>query len=117
MIAGSFNEWFTLAHKQRTSDGQGGFAFAFVQYAKERGRMSRLGRGTSAGKELNIGEQLQEWEMHIFYGRPGLLGTIQRGDQVTDSNGVNYLVTAIRHPTARPIRQVEAECREVQPGS
>jgi hypothetical protein len=114
MIAGTFNEWFTLAHKSRTSDGQGGFTFSFVTYATEHGRMSHLGKGSSRSPEPNIGSQLEEWEAHIFYCRNGV--AIQRGDQITDSSGVNYLVLGLRRPSARPIRHIEAECREVQQG-
>ena len=43
MIAGAFNEWFTLCRKSRSSDGQGGWTYAWTQYATEHGRMSRLG--------------------------------------------------------------------------
>jgi hypothetical protein len=114
MIAGTFNEWFTLRHKARASDGQGGWTYAWTQYATERGRMSRLGRGASRSEERAIGPQLQEWVSHIFFCRPGVL--IERGDQITDSAGVNYLVLAVRAPSAKPARHLEAECREVQQG-
>ncbi len=115
MIAGTFNEWFTLYHKTRASDGQGGWTYSFTQYASERGRMSRLGRGSSRGEEHAMGQQLQEWMSHIFFCRPGV--PIERGDQITDSSGVKYLVLAVRAPSAKPPRHLEAECREVQQGN
>ena len=114
MIAGTFNEWFTLAHKVRTSDGQGGFTLSYVTYATEHGRMSRLGRATSRGSEPNIGEQLEEWQMHVFYCRAGV--ALERGDQITDSSGIVYLVLGLRRPSMKPVRHMEAECREVQQG-
>lgn len=114
MIAGTFNEWFTLAHKVRTSDGQGGFTFAWQTYATERGRMSHLGRETTAGQEPRIGEQLVQWETHVFYCRAGV--AIERGDQITDSSGIVYLVLGLRRPSAKPVGHIEAECREVQQG-
>jgi len=115
MISGTFNEWFTLAHKVRAADGQGGFTFSYVTYATEHGRMSHLGRGTSRAQEPNIGEQLEEWQSHLFYCRQGV--ALERGDQITDSSGVVYLVLGLRRPSAKPIRQIEAECREVQDGN
>jgi hypothetical protein len=114
MIAGTFNEWFTLFHKSRAGDGQGGFTYSWVQYAAERGRMSRLGRGAAKSEERNIGEQLEAWASHLFYCRPSV--PIERGDQVTDSAGVNYLVLVVRAPSARPYRHLECECRELQAG-
>ena len=114
MIGGTFNEWFTLAHKSRTADTQGGFTFTYALYGTEHGRMSHLGKGSGKGGEPNIGEQLEEWEAHIFFCRAGV--PIQRGDQITDEGGINYLVLAVRRPSARPIRHIEAECREVQQG-
>jgi hypothetical protein len=114
MIAGTFNEWFTLCHKTRASDGQGGWIYTWTQYATERGRMSRLGHAASRSEEHAIGPQLQEWVSHIFFCPPGVL--IERGDQITDSAGVNYLVLAVRAPSAKPARHLGAECREVQQG-
>ncbi len=114
MISGTFNEWFELAHKVRTSDGQGGFTFAWISYAKERGRMSHLGRETTAGQEPRIGEQLVEWETHVFYCRDAV--PIERGDQITDSKGIVYLALGLRRPSAKPARHIEVECREVQQG-
>ncbi len=114
MIGGTFNEWFALAHKHRTADGQGGFTYTYVNYATEHGRMSHLGKGSGKGREPNIGSQLEEWESHIFYVRAGV--ALERGDQITDEAGINYLALGIRRPSARPIRHIEAECREVQQG-
>lgn len=114
MIAGTFNEWFTLYHKARSGDGQGGWTYMWTQYATERGRMSRLGRGASKSQERRVGEQLEEWASHVFFCRPGV--AIERGDQVTDSSGLNYLVLLVRMPSAKPARHLEAECREVQKG-
>jgi hypothetical protein len=115
LIGGTFNEWFTLAHKVRTPDGQGGSTFTFTQYASEHGRMSHLGKGSSKSSEPNIGGQLEGWVSHLFFCRAGV--AIERGDQITDEAGVNYLVIAIRKPSARPTRHIEAECREVQLGN
>jgi len=115
MIAGTFNEWFTLAHRVRTSDGQGGFTQSYATaYATERGRMSHLGRASSKSSEPLIGEQLEEFVSHLFYCRSAV--ALERGDQVTDSAGVTYLVLALRRPSAFPRRHIEAECREVQQG-
>jgi hypothetical protein len=121
MISGTFNEWFTLAHKTRTSDGQGGSTFTYTVYADrgagtgEHGRMSHLGKGSSKSSEPNIGSQLEGWVSHLFFCRAGV--AIERGDQITDEAGVNYLVIAVRKPSARPARHIEAECREVQEGN
>ncbi|MGA9723310.1 MAG: hypothetical protein WBQ86_12710 [Candidatus Binatus sp.] len=115
MIGGTFNEWFQLAHKVRTADGQGGSTFTYLNYASEHGRMSHLGKGSSKSSEPNIGEQLEEWVSHLFFCRAGV--AIARGDQITDEGGTNYLVLAIRKPSARPIRHIEAECREVEAGN
>jgi hypothetical protein len=114
MIAGTFNEWFTLAHATRTPDGQGGFVVTHVTYATERGRMSHLGKTSSKSQERLIGEQLTEWISEIFYCRFGV--PIVRDDIITDSNGVAYLVLAVRTPSALPRNHIEAECREVQQG-
>jgi hypothetical protein len=114
MIAGTFNEWFTLAHKTRTGDGQGGWTYTWAQYATERGRLSRMGRGDAKSEERTIGAQLQEWASHLFFCRPAV--PVERGDQITDSSGVNYLVLAVRSPSAIPRRHLECECREVQAG-
>jgi len=114
MIAGTFNEWFTLYHKTRTSDGQGGSTYSWTQYATERGRMSHLGRAASKSQEREVGQELAEWITHIFFCRPGV--PVERGDQITDSSGVSYLVLAVRAPSAKPARHLEAECREVQQG-
>lgn len=116
MIAGTFNEWFTLAHRVRTPDGQGGFIDTYpTPYATERGRMSHLGKTSSKSQEREIGEQLVEWVNQIFYCRFGV--AIVRGDQITDSLGVNYLVLAVRTPSALPRSHVEAECRQVEAGT
>jgi hypothetical protein len=115
MIAGTFNEWFTLYRKTRTPDTMGGSTYVWTQYATERGRMSHLGKAASKSEESDIGAQLQEWVSHMFYCRSGV--PIQRGDQVTDSSAVSYLVLAVRHPSARPARHIECECREVQQGT
>lgn len=115
MIAGTFNEWFTLAHRVRTPDGLGGFAFSYSEYATERGRMSHLGKAASKSQEREIGQQLQEWVSQIFYCRFGV--AIVRGDQITDSSGVNYLVLAVRTPSALPRNHIEAECRQVEAGT
>ncbi len=116
MIAGTFNEWFTLAHRTRSADGQGGFIESYATtYATEHGRMSHLGKNSSRSQERHMEGQLEEWISHIFYCRPGV--PIQRGDQITDSGGVKYLVLATRTPSARPARHIEAECREVQQGA
>ncbi len=114
MIAGAFNEWFTLCRKSRSSDGQGGWTYVWSQYATEHGRMSRLGRDAAKSQEREIGAQLQEWASHLLFCRAG--AGIERGDQITDSSGVNYLVLAVRAPSAMPRRQLECECREVQSG-
>jgi len=114
VIGGAFNEWFTLCRKSRSSDGQGGWTYAWTQYATEHGRMSRLGKGTAKSQEVNLGGQLQEWASHLLFCRAG--AGIERGDQVTDSSGVNYLVLAVRAPSAAPHRHTECECREVQTG-
>ncbi len=71
MIGGAFNEWFTLCHKSRASDGQGGWTYIWAQYATEHGRMSRLGKGAAKSQERIIGAQLQEWASHLFFCRPG----------------------------------------------
>ncbi len=117
MIAGTFNEWLTLQHKTQTDDGQGGSTFSYSNYATERGRMSHLGRGSSKSEEVRFGGQLQERVSHIAYLRPGMFGTIARGDRIIDEAGTNYEVLAIRAPSAKPRRQVEVECREVQAGA
>ena len=114
MIGGAFNEWFTLCHKSRSGDGQGGWTYTWAQYATEHGRMSRLGKGAAKSEERVIGAQLQEWASHLFFCRPGT--GVERGDQITDSAGVNYLVLAVRAPSAKPPRHLECECREVQQG-
>jgi hypothetical protein len=116
MIAGTFNEWMTLQHKAQADDGQGGITFSFVTYATERGRMSHLGRGSSKSDEVRFGSQLQERIAHICYLRPGMFGVVARGDRIIDEAGTTYEVMAIRTPSAKPRRQVEAECREVQTG-
>ncbi len=115
MIAGAFNEWFTLYHKSPVADGQGGWTYTWTQYATERGRMSWLGRAASKSEERLVGPQLQEWASHLFFCRPGV--PIERGDQVSDSSGVNYLVLVVRTPSATPRRHLECECREVQQGA
>lgn len=113
MIAGLFNAWFTLAHRSRTADGSGGFTESYASsYATERGRMSMLGKTSGRSQERQIGQQLTEWVSHMFYCRTGV--PIERGDQITDDNGVNYLVLAVRQPTKG--NHIEAECREVQQG-
>lgn len=117
MIAGTFNEWLTLQHKAQTDDGQGGVTFAYSTYATERGRVSHLGRASSKSSEVHFGQQLQEWVSDIIYLRPGLYGTLTRGDRIVDSSGITYEVLAVRHPSAMPRRHVEVECREVQAGA
>jgi hypothetical protein len=116
MIAGTFNEWLTLQHKSQTDDGQGGVTFSYETYASERGRVGRLGKTTSKSTEVRFGGQLQERSESIIYLRPGLFGTIVRGDRIIDSEGITYEVLDVRHPSALPRRHVEAECREVQTG-
>ena len=118
MIAGTLNEWFTLSHRTRTSDAQGGWNEAYVDYAGgtaggpgERCRMSLLGRSAGKSDERRMGPQLEEWVSHILFLRLGV--PIERGDRVTDSSGTQYLVLAVRTSSHK---HLEAECREVQHG-
>ncbi|MBE3604136.1 hypothetical protein IMX07_10925 [bacterium] len=115
MIAGMFNEWFTLSHRTAASDGQGGVTYSFTAYATERGRMSHLGKMASKSEEKLIGGALQEVIAHILYLRNGV--PVERGDQVVDSSGVAYEVLAVRYPSALPRNHIECECREMQKGA
>lgn len=115
MIAGTFNEWFTLQHRVRTADGQGGYTYTLATYATERGRMSHLGRGSSKSEERSIGGGLQEWTSMILYLRAGV--AIERGDNVIDSAALAYEVLAVRYPSAKPVNHIEAECRLVEKGA
>jgi hypothetical protein len=118
MIAGTFNEWFTLSHRTRTSDGQGGWTEAYVDYAGgtaggngEHARLTLLGKAAGKSQEMRMGPQLEEWVSHMFFCRMGV--AIERGDRITDSRGVRYLVLGVREPSHN---HIEAECREVQHG-
>ena len=115
MIAGTFNEWFTLQHRVRAGDGQGGFTYTLSTYATERGRMSHLGRGSSKSSEREIGGGMQEWTPMILYLRAAV--AIVRGDNVIDSAGLAYQVLAVRYPSAMPRNHIEAECRVVEKGA
>jgi Phage head-tail joining protein len=101
----NFNGTFTLAHPSRTADGQGGFTVAFVNYSTtERGRMS-----AASDNEVRMGAQLEERITHVFFCRVG--AGVVKDDQITDSNGVNYLVLGVKTPSGH---HIEAQCREVQ---
>jgi head-tail adaptor len=103
-----FNEIFEVARSQRASDGQGGWMTAYVEVARERGRMTVVG-----ANEQRVGGQLQERVTHVLFARAR--ADIARGDRVTGSRSGAMLILGVRRPSRRD--HIEVDCREYQAGA
>lgn len=107
LIEGLFNNTFSVWRKERTHDGQGGFAWSYPGTATDtvEGRM----RPASAA-EITTALQRQAEITHVLY----VLASedIRRGDRITGDEGT-WDVIAIREPS-RADHHLEIDCYERQ---
>lgn len=99
------NHTFTIMRRERTSDGQGGWAITYALIGSARGRMRPA---SSAEREVAAAEQRQI--SHVLYVVHG--EDIARGDLVI-GGGVTVDVLGVREPSQAG-HHLEIDCMETQ---
>ena len=100
------NHTFTILRRERTSDGQGGWAITYTLLGSAEGRMRPA---SSTEREVAAAEQRQI--SHVLYVAAG--GTdIARGDLVT-GGGITVDIQGVREPSQAG-HHLEIDCLEVQ---
>lgn len=105
MIA--LNRKFTIQRKGRSSDGQGGYQFIWIDAGSEYGRI----RPASAG-ELISAHRRESQISHVAYFRGA--ASFHIGERLT-LDGRYYIIQDFRNPGGMS-RHLEVDCVEVEDG-
>ena len=107
--ASLLNNTFMVYRKERTFDGQGGWAESWTEVGSVAGRLRPV-----VGREGETADQTQRVVTHVLYTLPDV--DVQRGDMVIGAGQV-VDVRGIREPShAGHHWEIDCEEREKEPG-
>ncbi len=99
------NRTYTLARRERVSDGRGGWPWSYVDQGTVKGRLR-----PASSAERTAAQQEQREISHVFY--CAYDEDVKRTDRLT-ADGITVYVDAIRKPS-RADHHLEVDCSETQ---